>query len=323
MASESEKSSHSQSSNPSKDVGTSKGKKQNPNSKNPQPQKKRRLREASEEKKKRSWVWGHFKIVHKPLMVANEEGVKVEAGKTTRAECKYCESDLACNSTRNGTSTLQKHLELPCDSYPGSARNLREGQKHFAVDLEGKDVVVTHWTQENCTNAAVEMIVIDEMPFSAIEKSGFRRFCAVAVPKWQIPSRKVVVKSFLSMYNAKKEALKTELKNHCVSLTTYTWTSIQNINYMVLTAHFIDANWTMHKRILNFCVIPNHQGITIGKLLENCLQEWSIRKVLTISVDNASANKVALDYMKRKLNNGDKQLVLGGNISMLDVWLTW
>ncbi|CAA0828080.1 Unknown protein [Striga hermonthica] len=166
MASESEKSSHSQSSNPSKDVGNSKGKKRNPNSKNPQPQKKRRLREASEGKKKRSWVWSHFKIVHKPLMVANEEGVKVEVGKTTRAEC--------------------------------SARNVREGQKHFAVDLEGKDVVVTHWTQENCTNAAVEMIVIDEMPFSAIEKSGFRRFCAVAVPKWQIPCRKVVVKSFLT-----------------------------------------------------------------------------------------------------------------------------
>ncbi|CAA0819781.1 Unknown protein [Striga hermonthica] len=131
-------------------------------------------------------------------MIANEEGVKVEVGKTTRDECKYCESDLACNSTKNGTSTLQKHLELHCYSYPGSARNLREGQKHFVVDLEGKDVVVTHWTQENCTNAAVEMIVIDEMPFSAIEKNGFRIFCAVAVPKWKIPSRKVVVKSFLT-----------------------------------------------------------------------------------------------------------------------------
>ncbi|CAA0814969.1 Unknown protein [Striga hermonthica] len=173
MASEFEKSSNSQSSNLSKDARTSKGKKQNPNSKNPQSQKKRRLREASERNKKRSWVWDHFKIFHKPLMVANEEGVKVEVGKTTRAECKYCQSDLACNSTRNGTSTLQKHLELHCDNYPGSARNLREGQKHFVVDLEGKDVVVTHRTQENCTNAAVEMILIDEMPFSAIEKNGY------------------------------------------------------------------------------------------------------------------------------------------------------
>ena len=66
------------------------------------------------------------------------------------------------------------------------------------------------------------MIVIDEMSFSAIEKLGFRRFCKVAIPKWHVPCRKVVVKTFLSMYNAMKEDLKAELRDHCISLTTDT-----------------------------------------------------------------------------------------------------
>ncbi|GER35061.1 BED zinc finger [Striga asiatica] len=279
-----------------------------PNSKT----KNKRARGEQTEAKKTSWVWKHFTVVKKPLMSRNEEGIMVQVGLTNRAQCRYCQSDLACNSTRNGTSTLQKHLELHCHSYPGSARNTDSSQKHFSRDGEGNESIVTHWTQENCTKAAVEMIIIDEMPFSAIEKSGFKRFCSVVVPKWKIPCRKMVVKHFLSMYNSKKECLKEELRNHCVCLTTDTWTSIQNINYMVITAHFIDSNWNMHKRVLNFCVIPNHQGITIGKILEKCLQDWSIKKILTISVDNASANKVAIDYMRRKLGNGEKQQILGG-----------
>ncbi|KAK9937429.1 hypothetical protein M0R45_014222 [Rubus argutus] len=56
---------------------------------------------------------------------------------------------------------------------------------------------------------------------------------------------------------------------------------------MVLTAHFIDDNWTLQKRILNFIVIPDHKGNTIRKLVESCLINWGIEKVFAIVVDNA------------------------------------
>lgn len=52
--------------------------------------------------------------------------------------------------------------------------------------------------------------------------------------------------------------------------------SIQNLNYMCLTAHFIDCEWKLHKKIINFCLIPNHKGDTIEKYVEPCLQDWSI-----------------------------------------------
>ncbi|PRQ57699.1 putative ribonuclease H-like domain-containing protein [Rosa chinensis] len=103
------------------------------------------------------------------------------------------------------------------------------------------------------------------------------------------------------MYEEKKEEIQMVLRNHRVCLTTDTWTSVHNINYMVLTTHFIDCGWNLHKRILNFCVIPNHKGNTIGKLLETCLLQWRIDKVLTVSIANASANKVAIKYLQRKM----------------------
>ncbi|KAL6537556.1 hypothetical protein OROMI_026090 [Orobanche minor] len=81
---------------------------------------------------------------------------------------------------------------------------------------------------------------------------------------------------------------------------------------MVLTVHFIDAGWTLHKRIINFCVIPNHKGTTIGKILESCLLRWRIDKVLTISVDNASANKVAVKYIQEKMASWKEPPVFEG-----------
>ena len=81
---------------------------------------------------------------------------------------------------------------------------------------------------------------------------------------------------------------------------TNTWTSIQNLNYICLIAHWIDNDWNLHKRILNFCTVPNHKGVTIGKHIEKCLQEWGIDRIFTITLDNASSYDTAIKYLKRK-----------------------
>ena len=95
-----------------------------------------------------------------------------------------------------------------------------------------------------------------------------------------------------------------------MSLTIDTWTSIQNVNYMVLTAHFIDRDWKLHKRIINFSQIENHRGETIGKEVEKCLKQWGIERVLTLTVDNASSNDTAIAYLKKRFKHG---LVLNGD----------
>lgn len=68
---------------------------------------------------------------------------------------------------------------------------------------------------------------------------------------------------------------------------------------MVITAHFIDAEWVLHKRILSFTPIANHKEDGIRKLIEACLIDWGIERLFTIIVDNASANKVAITYVKK------------------------
>ena len=109
-----------------------------------------------------------------------------------------------------------------------------------------------------------------------------------AVPFWKIPSRKKIAKDVHKLYEGEKKKLMDQLKGRRVCLTTDTWTSIQNINYMVVTVHFVDDDWVLHKRVLKFCVIEDHKGENIAKLLEDCMLEWGIEKILTVTVDNAT-----------------------------------
>jgi hypothetical protein len=158
------------------------------------------------------------------------------------------------------------------------------------------------------------MIIRDELPFRHVEGMGFKEFLQEAQPRWKQPSRKVVARGVWEIYQIEKAKMMSVLSCNTsrISITTDTWTSIQNINYMVVTAHFIDNDWNLHKRIINFCSITSHKGEDIGRVLENCLMQWDITKVFTITVDNASANDVAVSYMKRRLRSMNT-LTFGGD----------
>ncbi|KAL0377461.1 UNVERIFIED_CONTAM: putative AC transposase [Sesamum radiatum] len=80
---------------------------------------------------------------------------------------------------------------------------------------------------------------------------------------------------------------------------------------MCLTAHFIDDDWNLHKRILNFCPIIGHKSEEVGKGVEKCLLDWGIDRVFSITVDNASSNDGAIAYLKKKFDNWG-QNILGG-----------
>nr|KAJ0196442.1 hypothetical protein LSAT_V11C700369290 [Lactuca sativa] len=156
------------------------------------------------------------------------------------------------------------------------------------------------------------MIVIDEQPFSYVEHDGFRYFCSVAFPQFCIPSRFTVARNISKVFLCETEQLRNTLKslNSRNALTTDCWTSVQNLSYMCLIAHFIDDMCKLHKRILNFCNIDSHKGKEIRKEVESFILYWGIEEKLScITVYNASANDVVVAHLKDNLMD---KLVLGG-----------
>jgi len=123
------------------------------------------------------------------------------------------------------------------------------------------------------------MVIIDEMPFRSVEGEGFRRYSKVLQPRFDPPSRITVARDCMQRYTEEKPKLKKILKNHRICLTTDTWTSNQNLNYMSLTAHWIDDHWKLQKRILNFYSIAQ---ITKGRHLENRLKNVCWTGVLIV-----------------------------------------
>ncbi|CAL5414902.1 unnamed protein product [Camellia sinensis] len=245
---------------------------------------------ASGSGRAKSRAWDHF------------DKLKGEDGKT-RAICKYCQKEYLADSKGHGTSNLLSH-SANCQKYP--YRELERGQQTLSFQPkkdgeEGVDLEAMSFNEEASRKALAEMIILDELPFRFVDGIGFKRFCNVLQPKFKtIPSRITIAKDVAVIFNKERDSLRKTLKGRRVCLTTDTWTSIQNINYMCLAVHFIDDDWKLQKRIINFCQVEDHKGGTIGKRIEMCLLEWNIDSIFTLTVDNASSNNTIIKFLKNK-----------------------
>jgi hypothetical protein len=162
--------------------------------------------------------------------------------------------------------------------------------------------VIAKYNASKIRAAISKMIIVDEFPFRFVEGEGFQDFMKIVEPWFTIPFHFTVMRDCVKLFISEKEKLSGMFltSGAWVCLTTDCWTSIQNLNYTCITAHFIDCEWNLHKRILNFCLIPNHKGETIGGKIESCMHEWGIASIFTITVDNASSNDTALECLRKR-----------------------
>lgn len=122
-----------------------------------------------------------------------------------------------------------------------------------------KSATATHnleshtFNQERLRKRIAIVCIKDNQPFSIVEHEGFREFTSDAEPKFKMASRWTVARDCLKIYKEEVMKLKQIVTSQRVSLTTDTWTSVQNVNYMCLTAHWVNDDWKLCKRILKFC----------------------------------------------------------------------
>jgi len=220
----------------------------------------------------KSQIWDHF--------------TKLDGDPTTpRAECNYCGKDYACHTIINGTSNMWSYLKA-CKKFPfvvDKKQNILVLELNKVGGELGDPSMGTlkaiSYDYDECKKALVKMVIIDELPFNFVEGKRLRLFSRTLQPRFDVPSRFTIMRDCLKLYVEEKERLKRALKGQRLCLITDTRTSIQNINYMSLTAHWIDNEWNLHKKILNFCQVSNHMGETIGQVIENCLLDWGINKL--------------------------------------------
>ncbi|XP_072089995.1 zinc finger BED domain-containing protein RICESLEEPER 2-like isoform X2 [Arachis hypogaea] len=191
-------------------------------------------------RKDRSAVWDHF---------------DVENDTEKKAKCKYCGSLI---QYWNGTSSMGGHLRR-CKQNPNNDSNKRKITTTPTIDEHGalNSPSASKFDQEEAQRALVEMFIGEELPFRFVESPKFRRFVHALQATFKVPSQTTLARDIGALNAEEKMKLQDFLSANCgrVCLTTNTWTSIQNFTYMSLTAHFVDLDWKLHKKIVNICQI--------------------------------------------------------------------
>ena len=125
----------------------------------------------------RANVWVHFR--------------RFNVNGRQRAECNYCKKDYAADPGRNGTSTLNSHLRN-CLKNPENKKDSQQTILSYQSSCkDSKEGSLGTWffNQMRTRKALARMVIIDEQPFSIVDKEGFRGLMKEACPQFEMPSR--------------------------------------------------------------------------------------------------------------------------------------
>lgn len=239
-------------------------------------------KDAKRPKRLTSRAWDHFKRV--PNCAEGRE----------KAKCNYCQIIVSCNTFANGTSSMIGHLKNSCPQSPlrvvldkkQKILNFKKLSKEEMEKLGTTHNIQAHsFNQERLRKKVAMMCIKDNMSFSIVQHEGFIELMNEAQPLFKMPSRWTVARDCISIYKEEAMKLKECMSSQRLSFTTDTWTSIQNINYMSLSTHWVNDDWKICKRIINFCPIGSHKGVAIGKLVEALLKKWEIKCEKMVCLD--------------------------------------
>jgi hypothetical protein len=224
-------------------------------------------------RRKTSIVWNHF--------------FEVDVRGEIRIQCRWCEKNFT-KSKSGSTTTLSRHLGT-CLEY----RNSKMKRKVSSVDGSESGGVSTtfnsQFNENNVRNSLSHMFLYHEYPFRIGECVLFNNFMKAYTPCWQEISPTTVESLCFATYESEKMKLKALLDLVSNVYITTDMLTCQKDLYMVVTCHFIDSEWHLNSRALNFCNIPTpHSGHLIADALLKCFRDWGIeKKIYSITVDNA------------------------------------
>ena len=240
------------------------------------------------QRKLTSGVWVNFEFVDE----TDEDG-------NLFCKCKKCEKMFRADS-KMGTGNLIRHVKN-C-----KMRTFRDvGQMILENSTAGLANKLPVFDVAIFRELLALAIVRHDLPFQFVEYEGIRRLFSYLNPTTKTISRNTSKSDVVKMYEREKENLKFLLGSISsrICLTSDCWSSITSDGYITLTAHYVDDNWVLKKKLLNFCFMPPpHTGVHLSDHVCSLLKDWGIlQKIFSITLDNAASNDVFADCLKGEL----------------------
>ncbi|KAK6238447.1 hypothetical protein QUC31_003916 [Theobroma cacao] len=259
---------------------------------------------------------------------------RVKKGDTFVAICRHCKKKLSGSST-SGTSHLRNHL-IRCQrrSNHGIAQYFsgREKKKEgslavVTIDQEQKkdevlSLVNLRYEQEQIKNEPVtignssldqrrsqfdlaRMIILHNYPLDMVDHVGFKIFVRNLQPLFELVTYNKVEADCMEIYAKEKQRVYEVLDKFPgkISVTADVWTASDDSAYLSLTAHYIDEDWQLKKRTLNFVTIdPSHTEDMHSEVIMTCLMDWDIdRKLFSMIFDSYTSENI-VDRIRDRLS---------------------
>lgn len=262
---------------------------------------------------------------------------RIKKGDTCVAVCRHCKKKLSGSST-SGTSHLRNHL-IRCQRrtthgipqlYTAREKkkegtlaitnyNFDQEQKkdevlslvnfRFEQDQmkdEGITFVHNNFDQRRSRFDLARMIILHGYSLAMVENVGFKVFVKNLQPLFELVSCERVEADCMEIYVKEKQKV-SELLDKLpgkISLSADKWVSVDNAEYLCLTAHYIDESWQLHKKILSFIVIdPSHTEDTHSEVIMTCLMDWDIdRKLFSMTFDTCPTNDSIVIRISERLS---------------------
>ena len=157
------------------------------------------------------------------------------------------------------------------------------------------------YDESSCREGMIDYIIRAEQPFNMMETYEYSETIQTLInPQFKGWSGNTVKRGIMKIFQTEKENLKKYFANfeEKICLTSDIWTSLLHRGFLCITAHYIDSEWMLNKRIISFKIINTpHSGKNIATLINDEIIDLGVRdKIFTI---NASNNDVAIQRLKK------------------------
>nr|CAH0105858.1 unnamed protein product [Daphnia galeata] len=209
------------------------------------------------------------------------------------AQCVYCKDEKYHNGSSDSFSNFLRHLRRVHEK---EYEQMKAGGKSHSSDQSSmKNFLASNIPkdrQKKIDNLIAEMIVLDNLPLTILQREGFRKLISFIAPIYKIPSYEKMRDTVIpSMYSRIVEGVK-EILNSCdvATIMLDLWSSNSMLGFMGVSFSSVTADYIPFTCFLNMKEMPkNHTAEAILSESECVFSDWGLNgKVIRTVTDNAS-----------------------------------
>jgi len=226
----------------------------------------------------RSAVWSHFTDTDNPDFPGS-------------AQCRYCGKRV--KGVRGSTGNLHRHLKQH-EGLPRLQAEQSPGSLPPAITISA------------LRDRLTDLIIMNTLPFTLVDKDAFRAFVTYLNPYATIPSAATIKRCIETRYVAEKARVANLLRQTPgkISISVDCWSSPAMKSFIGITCHFINSDWKLISTLLDIRGFGgDHSGENISACVLESLDDFRIaHKLLAVVTDNASNNDTFLRTLADELH---------------------